>query len=140
MSAILRFFVLLIVITGAVQTASAPALAVPTLPPNSAFSELSFEPGALHVGESRNLHVRLKHAANQLTILTLDITYPSGLTQKVVHSTLGSEATLAWTVPPKAGTGRAIYRLATSGCGCGDHNSPQADAAVNVAEGSFTVE
>ena len=140
MSAILRFFVLLIVVVGVGQASASPALAVPTLPPNSAFRELSLEPGTLHVGESRELHVQFKHAASQLTILTLDITYPSGLTQNVVHSTLGNEATLTWTVPPRAGTGQATYRLETSSCGCGDHDSPQADASVDVAEGSFTVE
>jgi hypothetical protein len=98
------------------------------------------DPGAVRTGENRNLHVILKHASNQITILTLTITYPSGLTQNIVHSTLGNEAALEWTVPPKAGTGQATYRLETGGCGCGDHNSIQADAVQNVATGSFTVE
>lgn len=140
MAFLLRFFALVLIMGGVVQASTAPALAVHSLPPNSTFSELTITPVALHLGENASLHVKLKHASNQITILTLTVTYPSGVTESVVHSTLGSEATIEWTVPPKAGAGRATYQIATGGCGCGDHNSIQADASQNVAEGSFAVE
>jgi len=140
MAFLLRFFALVLIMGGVVQASTAPALAGHALPANSAFSELTLDSLTLHRSKNSNLHVKLKHASNQITILTLTITYPNGATQSVVHSTLGAEATIEWIVPPNAGTGRATYQIATGGCGCGDHNSVQADAAQNVAEGSFTVE
>ncbi|MFN8490077.1 MAG: hypothetical protein U0350_20990 [Caldilineaceae bacterium] len=140
MSVLFRIFVLLLVLGSVAQASTAPALAGNSLPPNSAFSELTLATNVLQMGTDGNLHVTLKHATNQLTILTLTITYPNGSTQSVVHSTLGKEATLEWTVPAATGIGRATYQIALGGCGCGEHNAVQPDAAQTVATGAFTVE
>ena len=140
MAAKLRCLLLLLLISGIIKASTAPALAVPTLVANSAFSALTIDPAVLRKGEEGQLSVKLKQAASQLTILNLTITYPSGATQSVVHSTLGNEATLIWRLPAAAGAGQATYQLAAGGCGCGDHSPTQADASQKVAEGFFTVE
>lgn len=140
MAVLFRILALVLVLGSIAQASTAPALADNSLPPNSAFSELTLATPLLQMGADGNLHVMLKHATNQLTILTLTITYPNGSTQSVVHSTLGKEATIEWTVPAGAGRGRATYQIALGGCGCGEHNVVQPDAAQTVATGSFTVE
>lgn len=136
----LRCLILLLLMSGIIKASTAPALAVPAVAANSAFSTLTIDPAVLRKGEEGHLSVRLKQAAGQLTILNLTITYPSGATQDVVHSTLGNEATLVWRVPADTGVGQATYQVAAGGCGCGDHSTTQVNASQKVAEGSFTVE
>jgi hypothetical protein len=141
MGHILQRFILLMLTSALIQTAAPPGPAVPLLPADSLFLEIQVESEALQVGQAQQLHTRLASTLGELVILTLSITYPSGLKRTVIESTLTGEATLAWDIPPEAGVGTATYQLATGGCGCGYGRDGKPKAAFqSIVTGSFTIE
>jgi hypothetical protein len=105
------------------------------------FRKIHIEHSVLRMGQAQQLYVSLETPPGELAVLTLSITYPSGLKRTVVESTLSTEATLSWEIPSEAGVGPATYQLATGGCGCGysRYGTPKM-AFSSVAKGSFMVE
>jgi hypothetical protein len=140
MSHVLHLLALMILVGCVTQAAAPPRSAVHLLTPNSQFTKIKVESNTLQTGQAQNLYIKLESAPGELVILTLSLTYPSGLKRTLVGSTLTGEVTLSWNIPPKAGVGTATYQLATGGCGCGyGHDGKPKVAIQSIAEGSFTI-
>jgi len=141
MSQILQLFVLLLFMGSVAQAGAPPPSVAHSRIPDTQFILAAVESNPLASGQTQNFFVKLESSPGELVILTLAITYPSGVKRTVVGSTMTGEATLSWPIPPEAGQGTAMYRLTSSGCGCGSGQDGQPKTAIQkIAEGSFSIE
>lgn len=137
----LFFLIALLMFAGAILRGSTPPAQVPALPPNAPFERVKVAAPIIRSGETQNLSVALRGASGQATILTLELVYPTGATERIIHSTMGSEATISWNVPADAGTGIATFRLSKGDCGCGDRSlRTQNVLPAGMIEGTFMIE
>lgn len=120
------------------SVAKAPALAAATF----AAPQLSVAvtTPAVAIGASQALRVHLDQSAERTAVLVLVVTYPSGVTERSLHSARGSEALLTWTVPREAGVGVATFSLSATGCACGQQGTVPPPAKLESAvAGKFQV-
>jgi hypothetical protein len=82
-----------------------------TLPPDGPFERIVAASPVLRAGETQEVQVTLRSGSGQLTILTLTVVYPDGATERILHSTMGNEATITWRAPPNASAGVATFYL-----------------------------
>jgi len=136
MARLLCLLVLSVLVAGSVR----PAL--PSLLDRASplFRRVDVEHATAAPGDAQTLSVTLNQPAGTTTIFQLAITYANGATQDVVGETISSAATLSWIVPPDAAAGTARFKLASTGCGCGDRSRPANPISTeSTAEGHFSV-
>lgn len=137
----LFFLAPLLLFAGVILQGSMQPAQIPTLPPDAPFARAVAASPVIRAGETQALSVTLRGASGQLTILTLEVIYPNGVTEQIVHSTMGNEALIAWKAPADAGSGNVTYRLSTSDCGCGDRSlRTQPVTPAGMVEGFFLIE
>lgn len=113
---------------------------VAALPPAGPFESIVVASPTLRAGETQEVRITLRSGSGQLTILTLNIVYPDGATERILHSTMGNEATLTWQSPPGASPGVAKFYLSIGDCGCGERSlRTQNVLPGGMVEGSFTI-
>jgi hypothetical protein len=138
---ILPRLVVILTMSALMQTSASASPSARSLTPESVFRELQIESNTIHSGEEQRLYTRLDSTPGELVVLTLSLTYPSGMKRTLVESTETGEATLAWTIPPQAGVGTATYKLTTGGCGCGYGRDGKPKVTYqSIVKGAFTVQ
>lgn len=131
----------LLLVVGVILQGSMQPAQVAALLPDGPFERIVVASLALRAGETQEVQVTLRSGSGQLTILTLTVAYPDGATERILHSTMGSEATLMWQVPPGAGAGVATFYLSKGECGCGERSlRTQNILPAGRVEGTFTIE
>jgi hypothetical protein len=136
----LFFLAPLLLFVGAVLQGSTQPAQFSNLPPDGPFERIVVSSPALRAGETQEVQVTLRGGSGQLTILTLKMVYPDGATEQILHSTMGSEATITWQVPPDAGAGVATFYLSKGDCGCGERSlRTQNVLPAGMVEGRFTI-
>jgi hypothetical protein len=136
----MRFFLLTLLFSGALQGAAAPPAYVRILAPDALFAQIDVASPILLPGDTQNLQVQLDKRASSLTILQLVVAYPNGKEEQVVNATVGAQTTLSWVIPASAGAGMAHFTLTSSDCGCGEHGVGQLPSSTESrAEGWFWI-
>ena len=140
MSQLLYFVPFLLLISSLLGSSMASAPATLALTFTAPQLAVALPTQSVAAGATQTLQIHLEQSAERTASLLLVVTYPSGVTERSLHSVRGRAATLSWPVPSDAGTGLASFSLAADGCGCDQKGTvpPPTKLEGNVA-GTFLV-
>lgn len=140
MSQLLYLVPILLFLSSVLGSSVAMAPTTPTLTFTAPQLAVAIPTQPVVAGETQTLQIHLDQSAERLATLVLVVTYPNGVTERSLHSVRGSEATLTWTVPPDAGSGKATFSLSADGCGCGQKGTvPPPTKIESAVEGTFQI-